>query len=500
MKKAWLALEKLFGEAFTPRFNPMYHLGAIGIFLMWILLASGIYLFIFYRISIPYESVEYLTVDQWYLGGYFRSLHRYASDALIIVALAHLAREFITGRFRHWRWLAWVTGAVTLHAIWATGLIGYLMVWDERAQLIAEITLKFLDNIPIFGESLSMAFTTAELVTTLFFLVILFLHLTLPVALFVLLWLHLMRTSKPVINPPKLVGVVVLAALTVVSVIKPARSLEPVDFSKVVSDVGIDWFYLFPYPLFKALPMWAAGGVLVLASALITVVPWLFPARRNPRAEVLPDDCTGCEQCHEDCPYAAVVMMPKEEETGMEALEAKIIPERCSSCGICVGSCDFEAVAFPLKQREDVLDEITSLVSNTGEPVLVIKCAHIHGGEKLAGGDGSFMDLDGVKVLEVPCAGMTNPAWIQHAIEEGAKGVFFLGCSHGDCHFRTGNRILEERIEGKRWPILPETVDRTRITSYWETLPNKGELKKKVREFKDGLPTAGDGQTEKEPE
>jgi len=63
-------------------FNPLHYLGAIAIFFLWLLLASGIYLFIFYSIGEPYESVRRMTEVQWYAGGIMRSVHRYSADGL----------------------------------------------------------------------------------------------------------------------------------------------------------------------------------------------------------------------------------------------------------------------------------------------------------------------------------------------------------------------------------------------------------------------------------
>ena len=55
-------------------------------YFFWIVVVSSIYLFIFFDTSVvgAYESVERLTHRQWYAGGVMRSLHRYASDALVV--------------------------------------------------------------------------------------------------------------------------------------------------------------------------------------------------------------------------------------------------------------------------------------------------------------------------------------------------------------------------------------------------------------------------------
>ncbi|MBI5048145.1 MAG: cytochrome b N-terminal domain-containing protein [Deltaproteobacteria bacterium] len=185
-RKGVLAIEGWADRIFTPRYNPFYYLGAIAIFFLWLLLISGVYLFIFYEIGAPYESLKYITEKQWYLGGIMRSIHRYAADGMVIASILHLLHVYLTDRYRRWRWVAWVSGIVLLGAVWITGVVGYWMVWDERSQIIADLTAGLLDYIPIFGDSLSMSFTSNNLITNLFFFVALFIHIMVPVLLFVI--------------------------------------------------------------------------------------------------------------------------------------------------------------------------------------------------------------------------------------------------------------------------------------------------------------------------
>lgn len=94
--------ERALGTIFPAHWNPLLNLGALGFFFCWIITASGIYVYIFFDTGVTqaYASLEYMSRDQWYAAGVMRSLHRYASDALIIVMLLHLLREFGMGRFR----------------------------------------------------------------------------------------------------------------------------------------------------------------------------------------------------------------------------------------------------------------------------------------------------------------------------------------------------------------------------------------------------------------
>ena len=44
----FLRVERIFNHAFGEENNPLYHLGAITYFLFWIVLASGLYLYVFF--------------------------------------------------------------------------------------------------------------------------------------------------------------------------------------------------------------------------------------------------------------------------------------------------------------------------------------------------------------------------------------------------------------------------------------------------------------------
>jgi len=135
---------------FPGKENPMNHLGSLTIFFCWIVLISGLWLLIFYRTSVngAFESLEYLTHEQWYLGGIMRSLHRYASDAAIVTILLHIVCEFSRDTYRLKRWFSWSTGVPLVWIVFVFGISGYWLVWDELAQYVAITSSELLDAIP----------------------------------------------------------------------------------------------------------------------------------------------------------------------------------------------------------------------------------------------------------------------------------------------------------------------------------------------------------------
>src|SRR3990172_12540013 len=191
-------------RVFSAELNPLAQLGALAWYCYWIVIVSGIYLYIFFDTGITdaYLSVEYLTHEQWYAGGVMRSLHRYASDALVIMMLMHLLREFAMDRFRSSRWFAWFTGIPMLWFVFSAGITGYWMVWDTLAQYIAIATTEWLDTLPLFGEAIARNFLSDTTLSGRFFTLMVFLHIALPLFLLFIMWIHIQRHASPRVNPP----------------------------------------------------------------------------------------------------------------------------------------------------------------------------------------------------------------------------------------------------------------------------------------------------------
>ena len=198
-------LERWYDSAFDAKDNPWRHLGALGLFLFWVITASGIYLYVFFDTSVEgaYRSVAALTREQSYAGGVMRSLHRYASDAFVVVVALHLVKEFLHRRYAGFRWFSWLTGVPLLWFLFASGIGGYWLVWDQLAQFIAIATTEWLDWLSLFGEPLARNFLTADSVSSRFFSLLVFLHIGIPLALLLGMFIHVQRVSQPDTNPDR---------------------------------------------------------------------------------------------------------------------------------------------------------------------------------------------------------------------------------------------------------------------------------------------------------
>ena len=77
----FMRIENLFNLAFGEKLNPFYHLGTISFWQFWLLVGTGIYLYIFAETGVhdAYESIERITHNQWWAGGIMRSCLLYTS-------------------------------------------------------------------------------------------------------------------------------------------------------------------------------------------------------------------------------------------------------------------------------------------------------------------------------------------------------------------------------------------------------------------------------------
>ena len=413
--KLFLHAENALNKLFSDRYNPLYWLGAVSIFFLWLLLVTGIYLFIFYKMSPDkaYDSIEYLTVDQWYLGGFMRSIHRYATDGLMISILLHMLNVFFKDKFAREKWLAWVSGIVLILVTLFEGVSGYWLIWDKLAQVLSIYTAEFIDILPIFGEPLTRAFSSNSSVTGLFFFILLGMHCAVPIFGMIFLMIHITRISRAKINPPALLGWGLFGSLTALSIISPAVSGPRADFTELPGVIGVDWFYLFYLPMLQKLPVWQSWVVFFAALAFLFAIPWMTRRRGLPVAVSDLDRCAGCGQCFEDCPYEAIKMEKHKENDvcpycGDPREKVPVInAKKCASCSICVGSCDYKAMSYADWSDSSIRQKISDILGGARKKKGQILGAHMIGPEVTE----LLAELSMTKLLE---GTTTELGWLVH--------------------------------------------------------------------------------------
>jgi coenzyme F420-reducing hydrogenase delta subunit len=65
--------------------------------------------------------------------------------------------------------------------------------------------------------------------------------------------------------------------------------------------------------------------------------------------------------------------------------------------------------------------------------------------------------------VELLCAAMLPPSFVEYALRAGADGVLIAACREGDCEFRIGDDLLAARLAAERRPALRASVPRSRV-------------------------------------
>ena len=149
-------------------------LGEVAMYAFVVLLASGIYLALFFepslarttydgayaplrgmRVSEAYRSVVDLSFDTR-TGLLMRQTHHWAADVFLVSIVLHLMRVFFTGAFRRPRILTWTLGVAMLFAALLEGYLGYSIVDDLLSGMGLAIGYGVAQSVPLVGGNLSL--------------------------------------------------------------------------------------------------------------------------------------------------------------------------------------------------------------------------------------------------------------------------------------------------------------------------------------------------------
>ena len=332
LRRAFMGVEALFNRAFGDRLDPLYHLGEISFWLFWLVAASGLYLYAFFETGVAgaHDSVEAMTHHQWYAGGILRSVHRYASDAMVVTMLLHMLRHFAFDRMRGFRWFSWVSGVALVWGVYISGINGYMLPWDRLAQFVIVASFEWLDWLPGFGGTLVRNFIYPSSVNDRFFSLLSFMHIGLPLVVLLLMWIHVQRVPKARTNPPRPIMLSLALTLLALAIARPALSQGgAASLGIAPTELQLDWFYLAVFPLLYLLPLGQVWALLGAGTALVVAMPWLPPAFRRGRAGEFHLTVQG---------HAGTVTV-RTGETLLEAglREGLALPYECrnGACGVC---------------------------------------------------------------------------------------------------------------------------------------------------------------------
>jgi quinol-cytochrome oxidoreductase complex cytochrome b subunit len=284
------------------RFRYTLAAGGMAVFLMFILLLTGI-LEMFFYVPTPSEagnSLQSLTFLVPY-GGLIRNLHYWSAQLLLIITLIHLMRVILTASYYPPRRVNYFLGMGLMVLILLMDFTGYILRWDEGIHWALITGTNLIKSIPYLGNSIYTIIVGGPQTGPATLIRFYGWHIFgLTSIAFVLTGWHIFRIRRDggiAVPPPSLrkektripraellrreVLAMILASviLLILSSFAPAPLEPPIGSDSAVPEVArAPWFFLWIQQLLK-LGNPFIWGIVVPSAVLLLIVlfPYLFP-------------------------------------------------------------------------------------------------------------------------------------------------------------------------------------------------------------------------------
>src|ERR1700733_6317032 len=185
-------MQKEYGSFPTPKnFNYLWNFGAIAMFMLVTMIATGVFLAMYYTPSTDhaFNSVERIMRDvNW--GWLIRYIHMNGASMFFMAVYIHILRGIYYGSYKKPRELLWILGVVILLLMMATAFMGYVLPWGQMSFWGATVITNLFSAIPLVGSKIVAwlwgGFSVDNATLNRFYA----LHYLLPFVIFAVVFLH----------------------------------------------------------------------------------------------------------------------------------------------------------------------------------------------------------------------------------------------------------------------------------------------------------------------
>lgn len=193
--------------------------------------------------------------------------------------------------------------------------------------------------------------------------------------------------------------------------------------------------------------------------------------------------CTGCAHCIETCPVDAISLVPAPPAhehplqtgggDGDRGVRASVDSFLCLACGNCAAACPTKAIEMPAASDAMIFAQIEAAMPVHGDagtarqveplPVLIFACQWSGFAAMELAGARRLKYPANVRVIELPCSARLDPMHVLYGFLCGAEKIVLALCPPDDCHFGSGNRYAEARVERMRAELASRGIDPRRL-------------------------------------
>lgn len=219
--------------------NPLTYLGILSFSCFIVLGLSGISLMLYYvpDFTNSYDSVAKI-VGQVPFGLDLRNIHYYASDLMILLALAHFFYLYFAGKYRYHNEVIWLTGLAFGVLTILEAYTGYILVMNTRAMMAVDIGSGLLNGISPTLSTLFMGASYSDLLLRVYTIHV----IAIPIIMVLLVLVHF----------PRILTVDLSAVAAAIGAVFILGGLSPVG-------LGVKYIPNSPTPL--TVPEWYLSGI-----------------------------------------------------------------------------------------------------------------------------------------------------------------------------------------------------------------------------------------------